>query len=81
MTRIDPKTAAQRVRLKFGAALKAARIAAGMSQSDLLGHDQSFISKAERGEANLTLETMARLAAAVGRDIGDMLAETFANRS
>lgn len=69
------RASAKRVRVQFGIMLKAARIEAGLSQSDFPGHDQSFISKVERGTAGLKIETMAKIAAVVGRDLDDMLAE------
>ncbi len=54
------------------------RNAAGMSQSDLAraaGTTQPAISKIERGEANLRLSTVARLAHALGVEASALLAD------
>lgn len=55
------------------------RNAAGMSQSELAraaGTTQPAISKIERGEANLRLTTVARLAAALGVEASELLADS-----
>lgn len=54
------------------------RNAAGLSQADLAratGTTQPAISRCERGEANLRLTTVARLAGALGVDAADLLAD------
>jgi DNA-binding XRE family transcriptional regulator len=54
------------------------RNAARMSQNDLAraaGTTQPAISKIERAEANLRLTTVARLAAALGVEASDLLAD------
>lgn len=67
-------TAAQ-LRVQFGAAFKEARVAAEMSQADFPGHDQGFISRLESGQARLTLGTMVKLAAKVGKALHIHLAD------
>lgn len=65
-------------RKEFGASLRAARLDAGLKQSDLAnmtGIDQKYISKIEHGSVNLTLDTMALLAQALGLDVKVFLAQ------
>ncbi len=60
----------------FGRNLRAARLAAGLSQQDvekLTGMPQTFISTLERGAGNPTLDTMTRLAAAVAKALPELL--------
>ncbi len=55
----------------LGERLRAARLAAGMTQAELaalLGGPASHVSAIERGEQNVTLSTLARLAEAVGME-------------
>ena len=62
----------------FGERLRQARIAAGMTQAEMAersGVHVQYISKVELGQKNLTLGTMAKLAAAVGHSVSDMLRE------
>ena len=65
----DPQTV-------FGRNLKAARLAAGLSQQSLAaltGLPQPYISLLERGLENPTLETVAKFAEAVGISVQDSL--------
>lgn len=65
-----------RLRAEFGQKLREARAAADMSQGDVsraTGIDPSDISKIEAGARNISIETMARLAAAVHLDISLLL--------
>ena len=57
-------------RVVFGAKLRAARLAAALSQTELaerIGSIQSYISRLERGLENPSLQMMAMLADAVGK--------------
>jgi transcriptional regulator with XRE-family HTH domain len=57
------------MRISFGRGLRAARRAAGLTQTQFaerVGISQSYVSAVERGVRNLTLEVMAGLAAALG---------------
>lgn len=65
----------QRVMAHFGRNFREARIAAKMSQQEverLTGIPQHYISTMERGRENPTLETMSRLADAIGKPLGDL---------
>lgn len=72
--RDDPLT--EELRRNFGANLRAARLAAGMTQAQLAkgaGLTQQFVSLIESGRMNLTLSTMALLAKVLGREVAVML--------
>lgn len=72
----DRRPDVQRVLASFGRNFRKARIAAKMSQADverLTGIPQHYISTMERGRENPTLETMARLAKALGKPPADLL--------
>lgn len=65
-------------RKEFGLSLRAARLNAGLKQSDLAemtGVEQKYISRIEHGTVNLTLDTMAVLAKALGLDVKVFLAQ------
>ena len=60
----------------FGDSVRGYRLKLGWKQSDLserCGIDQSVISKIERGEFNLTIKQMSRLANALDGDVTEML--------
>ena len=60
----------------FGRRLKTARLQRAMTlveMADATGITNQSISKIEHGKTNLTLDTMARLAAVVGLDASEML--------
>jgi len=62
---------------RLGEALRAARTARGLSQealADAAGIDRSHMGKIERGERNVTLLNIARIAKALGRKPSDLLA-------
>lgn len=70
--------ASEQQRKEFGASLRAARLKAGMRQSDLAaltGVEQNHISKIEHGLINVTLDTMTVLARALGMDVRVLLAQ------
>lgn len=57
----DPKT-------RFGETLRAARLEVGMSQEELAhraGLDRTYVSSCERGNRNVSLETIVKLADAL----------------
>jgi transcriptional regulator with XRE-family HTH domain len=65
-----------RLRSVFGANAKAARLAAGLSQTQVaaqIGTSQSYYGQIERGTVNVTLETMEAIARAFGLDPASML--------
>lgn len=64
------------LQLAFGRNVKAARLKANMTQTDLAdrcGIRQHHLSQIENGQLNLTLGTMARIAKALGSDVSTML--------
>jgi transcriptional regulator with XRE-family HTH domain len=63
---------------RLGRNLRAYRRAKGLSQeelADLLGFHRTYIGGLERGERNVTLQTLDRLAAQLGADPIDLLRE------
>jgi transcriptional regulator with XRE-family HTH domain len=64
---------------RVGANLRRLRVERGFSQeafADHLGYHRTFIGGVERGERNLTLRTIERLAALLGVDPLDLFAVT-----
>lgn len=64
------------LQLAFGRNVKAARLKADMTQTDLAercGLRQHHLSQIENGQLNITLGTMARLARTFGQDVSAML--------
>jgi transcriptional regulator with XRE-family HTH domain len=67
------RTRARQLRQRFAAELRIARVAAGVSQSQLArraGVSQSFVSAVERGARGASLDIAARLANACGCELG-----------
>jgi transcriptional regulator with XRE-family HTH domain len=61
---------------RLGDAVRAARTARGMSQealADAAGMDRSHMGKVERGERNVTLLNVAKIAAALGLKPSEIL--------
>jgi transcriptional regulator with XRE-family HTH domain len=66
------------LRVRLGAVLRDRRKAAGYSQeafADRAGMHRTFMSNVERGLSNVSLETLERIAAALGARAGDLLLE------
>ena len=64
--------------LRLGRAVRAARYARGVSQealADAAGIDRSHMGKIERGERNVSLLNVARIADALGTTIAALMAE------
>lgn len=64
------------LQLAFGRSVKAARVKANMTQTELAdrsGLRQHHVSQIENGQINVTLATMARLARVLGDEVSDML--------
>ena len=64
----------------FGQNLRAARLQAGLKQSDVAartGLTQQYLSLIEAGQQNVTLRTMSLLAEVVDHDLRDMLRKTL----
>lgn len=69
MPRASPSHARHPVLVAFGKAIKEARAEAGVSQEELAhlaGIDRSYMSSIERGEQNVGLMSMHRVAEALG---------------
>lgn len=64
------------LQLRLGRNLRARRLAEGMSQeafADRLGVHRTYMGGLERGERNVTLRTIERLAARLGTNALDLL--------
>jgi transcriptional regulator with XRE-family HTH domain len=60
----------------FGGRVRAARHSAGLSQEALAhraGLDRSYVGQVERGERNVTLDNIYRLASALDIEAGSLL--------
>ncbi len=60
----------------FGRNLRVARLRKGMTLAELaeaVGTSVPYLSQVENGEKNVTLDTMRKLAAAIGQDVRTML--------
>lgn len=60
------------IKKRFGLAVKARRIALGISQEELamrIGADQAYVSRIEAGQMNVTLETAEQVAEALELDV------------
>jgi transcriptional regulator with XRE-family HTH domain len=86
--RVVDRALARRLRgdlkVRFAENLRAARTSAGWSQTQLserAGVRSQYISLIETGTANLKLETVARMARAVGQDPNRLLAGVFDTRA
>jgi transcriptional regulator with XRE-family HTH domain len=59
------------LQIAVGASLRARRLAAGMSQeafAELIGVHRTYMGGVERGERNLTLKSLERIAERIGVD-------------
>lgn len=67
-----------RIKVAFGAALRRLRTRAGLSQEALAakaGLNRTYVGDVERGERNIALVNMHKLARALGVRLSDMLRE------
>lgn len=63
-------------RAVFGENLRRARVAKGLSQEalgEMAGVHRTFVGAVERAENNVSIDTMEKLAAAVGRTVVELL--------
>lgn len=68
----------ERVKLRFSVSLEQRRRAVGLSYSDLakrLETSPAYVTKVFRGDSNLTIETMVKLALATGSEVDIRLVE------
>ncbi|HZB87446.1 MAG TPA: helix-turn-helix transcriptional regulator [Terracidiphilus sp.] len=64
------------VRARFAVNLRLARLSCGFSQEELAaraGLHRNYIGSVERNEKNISIDSMERLAAALGVDVVDLL--------
>lgn len=73
----DPlQTQKPQAKIRFGAKLRLAREKAQLSQeafAEKAGLHRTYIGQVERGERNISVDSMERLADAVGEHLWDML--------
>jgi len=77
VARVSGQQDAERALKRLGDAVRAARKAKGLSQealADAAGIDRSHMGKIERGERNVTLLNVTRIAKAIGCKASDLLA-------
>ena len=68
-----------RLRARFGKAVRRLRVAAGISQEAFAAKsaiDRSYFGRIERGEINVSLDNIERIAKALGLSPGALLLET-----
>jgi transcriptional regulator with XRE-family HTH domain len=66
------------LKVRFGENLRSVRKATGFSQEQLAfasGLDRSYVGKIERGQINVTLETVNTLAKTLGCSLKDLIPE------
>lgn len=76
MPRASPSHARDPVLMAFGRAVREARGEVGMSQEELAhraGIDRSYMSSIERGEQNIGLMSMHRVAEGLGVTLSDLV--------
>ncbi|MCC7420490.1 MAG: helix-turn-helix transcriptional regulator [Planctomycetaceae bacterium] len=64
------------VKVRFGQRLRALRTEQNISQEklgEMAGLHRTFVSMVERGERNVTLATVEKLAKALGRRMADLM--------
>ena len=78
MARVSGKQDGDGLLIALGDAVRTARVARGMSQetlADAAGIDRSHMGKIERGERNVTIMNVAKVAAALDALPSDILRE------
>ena len=66
------------IHAKFGGKLRKIRLGKGISQeklADLADLHRTYVSSVERGERNVTLETIEKLAKALGVSMSELMPE------
>lgn len=61
---------------RFGARVKAMRIARGMTQiafAESVGFDRNYWGRVERGQQNVSISTLARIARVLGVDMTELV--------
>lgn len=63
---------------RFGSAVRKHRLASGRSQdtfADAIGMHRAYFSSIERGERNVTLQTMKRVAEGLGATVASLMSD------
>ena len=69
-----PRTTTKEGRRRFGAALKVARLGAGLTQEDFsVVSSRTYVSTVERGQNSPTIEKVEQLALAIGVHPGSLI--------
>jgi transcriptional regulator with XRE-family HTH domain len=74
---MKPSSSQITARARFAVNLRSARLAHGFSQEELAaraGLHRNYIGSVERNEKNISIDSMERLAIALGVDVVDLLA-------
>lgn len=72
----DTKKQKPSARLRFASRLLTERKARGLTQeavAELAGLHPTYVGSVERGERNVSIDNMERLASALGLDVADLL--------
>jgi len=67
------------IRVRFGKAVRRLRTDRGISQEQFAAEAKlarSYMGQVERGEVNISLDNIQKIAAAFGLDVGQLFAET-----
>ena len=78
---MNPVSSQITARSRFAVNLRAARLARGFSQEELgarAGLHRNYIGSVERNEKNISIDTIERLANALGVDVLDLLSRESA---
>lgn len=73
---VKPRRPKQSARHGLAANLRSARNGLGLSQealADLAGLHRTYVGSVERGERNISIDNIERLASALERDVVDLL--------
>lgn len=73
---VKPKDRKTALQIAFGKSLRLKRLALGLSQEQLAERAEmhfTYVSSVERGERNISLENMSKLAKAIGCSIQELL--------
>ena len=76
---VKPRRPKESARLRFAGNLRARRKALGISQeelADLAGLHRTYVGSVERGERNVSIDNIERLADALHLDVVELLALT-----
>ncbi len=73
---VRPKERKTSLQISFGKIIRTARLEKGLSQEELADLSElhfTYVSSVERGERNISIENIARLAKALGCQLKDLM--------